>query len=427
MNLARLNHILIPPTKEGRDRLRHTLFGRIFGLFGDLYFSFTREGRVVLLICFLAGLFGLEVRTRQSYLMWSLLFGLVIASIAIRRTMRLVDVRFSVEAPRLVSVGESISFRLQLSNRGTREHQVIRIDGPLLPWDGQYLSEQKTIASLPAHDDVETSIEARFSARGQHHLDPFVASALAPFGLVSGPLLGSRGVRFLVVPRIAPVQRLRTPRVHKYQPGGVALASQTGESMELLGLRPYRAGDPVRDIHAKRWARLGAPVVREYQQEYFTRIGVVVDTDIRHVNEELLESGLSLAAGVLAHLSRGEALIDLLVVGQEIHQMTLGRSLGFLDQALELLAVVEPGPQFDADTLARRLSPYLRQLSCVVFVSLEWSRERQALVDRIVRGGVGCRVLQVSREEDVDIGSTGVGDITRISGATIESAEVILL
>lgn len=65
-------------------------------------------------------------------------------------------------------------------------------------------------------------------------------------------------------------------------------------------------------------------------------MGVVVDTDT--ANGECLEAAIELAAGVIAHLSRGEALVDVLVVGDAVHELLVGRSLGTLDQALELLA-----------------------------------------------------------------------------------------
>ena len=64
----------------------------------------------------------------------------------------------------------------------------------------------------------------------------------------------------------------------KYQPGGVALASSIGESDEFVALRDYRAGDPMRRIHWRSWARVGRPVVREYQDEFFVRHALVLDT-----------------------------------------------------------------------------------------------------------------------------------------------------
>ena len=71
--------------------------------------------------------------------------------------------------------------------------------------------------------------------------------------------VASAGVHFLVVPRVATVARLELPSSHRYQPGGVALASEAGESREIAGVRPYRSGDPVRDLHVRIWARVRGP------------------------------------------------------------------------------------------------------------------------------------------------------------------------
>jgi uncharacterized protein (DUF58 family) len=427
VNFAKLNHILIPATKEGRDRVRGTLVGRVFDALYGVYLSLSRRGRAVVIVWFFAGILGLEVEERETHLVWCALTGLLVAALVVRRFLGLDGVRIAVSAPRMITVGEEVAFTVRLENRGEKEHLAVEVDGPLLPWDGRYVSERARVARLEPGAAAEVTLRARFVARGAHHLDPFIASAVAPFGLSSGPVLGSQGVRFLIVPPIAPVARLRTPQVQRFQPGGVALASQTGESMELKGLRPYRPGDPVRDLHARRWARLGAPVVREYQQEYFTRVGVVVDTDTRIADEDRLEAGLSLGAGVVSHLSRGESLIDLLVVGQELRQLTLGRSLGFVDQALELLACVEPGPAFDPVALGRRLAPHLARLSCVVFVALGWDAARQQLVDHVRRGGVRCRVLLVTRDRDADAGARGDVDLTEIAARSIRSSRGLAL
>jgi uncharacterized protein (DUF58 family) len=227
-----------------------------------------------------------------------------------------------------------------------------------------------------------------------------------PLGLSMGRPVPSTGCRFLVVPKIARVERLALPTGRRHQPGGVALASKTGESMDLLGVRPYRAGDAVRDLHAKSWARLGVPVVREYQEEYFSRIGVVLDTDLAAAEEagakdpeRLLEAAISLAAGVVANLSRGEALIDLLVAGDRVHELTLGRSLGFLEQALDLLACVEPGPRLAPGALVERLATHLSRLSCVIVVAL--GRDEGELAERIRGHGVACTVIAVGDRSDV--------------------------
>ncbi|MEZ4311830.1 MAG: DUF58 domain-containing protein [Polyangiaceae bacterium] len=227
-------------------------------------------------------------------------------------------------------------------------------------------------------------------------------------------------MKFLIVPKIASVARLALPVARRHQPGGVALASRTGESMDLLGVRPYRPGDPVKHLHARSWARAGHPVVREYQEEYFSRIGVIVDTTPS--SERVFEAQISLAAGVVAHLSRGEALIDLLVVGGELHDLTIGRHLGFLEQALDLLALAEPAKNPPSpDDLLARLAPHLHRLSSVVVITPSRQPEIAA---RIQAHGVSCKTFSVTPGTP---GSTPPGgpSLTFVSAPSIERGEAL--
>ncbi|MGH8655023.1 MAG: DUF58 domain-containing protein [Gammaproteobacteria bacterium] len=423
--LARLNHILIPATKESRDRARRGWLVRAARPLLWLYQALTDEGRLLAVASLLIGGAGLEVISSQVYLLWCIVTGALVAALAVRPWFALTKVRVEVDAPRQVTVGEEVRFHLIVVNEGEREHRAIRVSRPLLPWDGTWITPKPGIPSLPPGAHTSVTATARFVQRGHHHLDSFWANAIVPFGLAQGNSALSAGCHFLVVPRIAKVTRLRTRESSRYQPGGVALASKTGESMELLGVRPYRQGDAMRDLHARSWARLGKPVVREYQQEYFSRIGVILDTDASVAQTEQLEAAISLAAGVVAYLSRGEALIDLLVVGDRVHPLTLGRSLGYLEQALDHLACVEPGRALDARMLVQRLAPFLSRLSCVVLVALSWDAARIALAEEIRSRGVACRSLLVHAGEQTP--TTAAEDLSVLSVHDITAGEALFL
>ncbi|MBW2457071.1 MAG: DUF58 domain-containing protein [Deltaproteobacteria bacterium] len=395
MNFARLNHILIPTTREERDAWRRGWVARLVRPLVWPYYAFSEEGRVLSLLCLFIGTASGEIGRTHVYLLWAILLGLLLASLVVRRAFALTKVRVEVSAPARVAVGKPITFRVTLVNEDDRPHTAVRIRAPFLPWDGRWRGAEPRFSVIEPGEAVHGEVQARFVARGHHHLDPFHACALVPLGMAMGPSLESGGSRFVVVPRIAPVESLRLPQGRSYQPGGVANASSTGEAMELMGVRPYRPGDPLRDLHAKTWARLGTPHIREYQQEYFSRIGVIVDTDAESLTEEGFEAAISLTAGVVARLTRGEALIDLLVLGEQIHSLTFGRALGNLDQALDVLACAEPGAKLAGDDLLTRLLPYLARLSCIVIVTQSTDPSRLALADAIERRGVACRVLRV--------------------------------
>lgn len=409
IDFARLNHILIPKGKEERDRFRASKLGRVVvPLVSVLWGSLTDEGRSLVTVTFVVGAIGIDVRNTTSYVFFALLAGLLAGSLAAATRLHVRDVNVTVDAPRRVTVGEPVTFTVTCTRskvRAPREpaagtppsaQHPIRVRGPFLPWDGTWLDDPPAELLLADDGNASAKMRARFVMRGLHHLDAFTIAAVAPAGLACGPRRETSAVKLHVVPRVANVVRLPVVVAARHQPGGVALASKSGEAMDLLGVRPYRPGDPVRDLHARSWARTGVPVVREYQQEYFTRVGVVLDTDVDDADR--LEAAIELAAGIVAHLSRGEALVDVLVVGDSVHELTLGRSLGTLDQALELLATVERGPALAAPQLLGRLEPYLDRLSAVVVVALAEGDQRTALERGITARGISCTTLLVDAE-----------------------------
>jgi len=396
LNFARWNHVLIPATKDGRDRLRGGWTGRLAWPLVATYSALTDEGRTVALLTLVVAGFGLDVVNSEQHVLAAMLTAILLASLLARPAYSIAGtVRAEVDVPRRVLLGEELELGVTLENRGARDLLAVRVSGPFLPWDGRWVNDTGGVPRLRSGERARVTLRAKFVARGEHHLDPCRAAALVPFGLAQGRSAHTAGARFLVLPRLARVVQLTLPETRRAEPAGVALASRTGESMELLGVRPYRPGDPIRHLHARSWARTGQPIVREYQEEYFRRVAVVVDVDGR--DEQRSEAAISLAAGVVAHLARGEALIDLLVAGERVHDLTLGRSLDFLEQALELLACFEPprasldGPQ----RLLAQLEPHLSRLSCIVVVDA--GSRASAIVDHVRTFGVGCAWLRVQR------------------------------
>jgi uncharacterized protein (DUF58 family) len=340
--------------------------------------------------------FGVDVGRAESHVLIVATFALLAAALMLTTRYRLTNVVVDARAPRRVAVGEPLAISVQLQNDGDRRHRAIRLELPRLSYDGVWLDRDALIPKLDEGDRERVVVSARFAARGEHRIRPIRVAALVPLRLSQGPTVRTSEVRFVVVPKPARVVQISTLVNRRYQPGGVARASRTGDATDLLGVRPYRPGDPTRDLHARSWARVGIPIVREYQEQYFTRIGVVLDTDRSVSTPADLEAALSLAAGIVANLCRSEALVDLLIVGERVHTVPLGRSLGSLDQALDALAAVAPGPRFSPDGLLARVGPHVGRYSSVVLVALAWDAARESLASAIRVRGIGCVPVVVS-------------------------------
>lgn len=395
-DLERLNHVLIPATKSERDRYRNSRLARRARPLVWMITRLTREGRVVLASVGLAAIFAIDVGRTETHLLVFALASLLLASVLLAPAYRLDGVSVDVRCPRRVTVGEEIALTLSFRNDGPAEHRYVRVERPLLPWDGKWRGAQPTLARLPAGGTASTVVHARFVARGEHHIDPLSAAALLPLWLAQGRSVRTPGARFVVVPKIARVTSFAIGQNRRHQLGGAVSAARTGDATDLLGVRPYRPGDPVRDLHARSWARHGAPMVREYQEEHLSRIGLVVDTDVSVAGDDALEGALSLAAGVIARLALGEARVDLLLAGDGAHALASERNFGSLDQALDVLAAVQPSDAFSAERALTRLGGHLETLSSVVLVFLAWDPARAAFVSAIRARGAACVVLVVA-------------------------------
>lgn len=344
MNFARLNHILIPSTKEGRDKVRSRWGLKLFRPVLWLNMALSREGRALLLMTVSLSITGVNVRVTQVYLLWATFVGLLIATLAARRLFALRGVDVQIKGPPRVAVGEPMTFEIHLANRTDLPHHTLRVDRPFLPWDGKWEGEPPMLATLSAKNSEVVLTRARFVERGTHSLDPFEALALVPLGLGRGPIIHSPGFKFTVVPHIAQVTRVTLPSGRGAGArSGRELAGGTGDSRELAGVRPYRPGDAVRQLHVRTWARTGEPHVREYHEPVPVRVAIVVDAAGK-LDAPAFEATTSLAAGVIACLEQEQERLSVLV-GETHQSLEVGRGHAHLEAALDELAELRPSKQ----------------------------------------------------------------------------------
>ena len=424
----RLNYVLIPSARARKPIAQP--FGEPSSHRGQwlwtLYRAFTREGRWLFMATLVTGAFAVDVTHTQVYVLFAVLGSVILASLTVSRSLRLPELSLRVHAPSRVFVGAEASFVVECARAAPGPGTPpLRVEGPFLPYFGRWLGRPAALADVGFGHGSTAIVKACFTERGDLTLGRFRVSALVPLGLASGPPTQSAPVRLRVVPRPANVLRLGMALATRHQPGGVALASKTGESMDLRGVRPYRKGDRIRDLSARTWARTGKPAVREYQEEYFTRVGVVLDCVAPRRRsartQEAFEAAVSLTAGVVAHLGRGDALVDLLVTGGRIHALTLGRSLGFLEQALDHLAVAELEASVDRARLLELLTPYLARLSAVVMVVDGWDEAREAFVRAVENRGVRVHCVAVGEP------SGARAPVKAVSVASIRAGQGLIL
>ena len=181
----------------------------------------------------------------------------------------------------------------------------------------------------------------------------------------------------LILPKRYPLPRLPLPGTMKYQQGGVALASSVGESEEFMSLRDYRPGDPLRRIHWRSWAKFGKPVVKEFQDEFFVRHALILDTFGSLGESEVFEEAVSVAASFACTVQSQDSLLDLMFVGPQAFCFTAGRGLAHTEQMLEILASVAICRDKPFSSLRHLVMEHVGALSGCVCVFIAWDEERK--------------------------------------------------
>jgi uncharacterized protein (DUF58 family) len=187
----------------------------------------------------------------------------------------------------------------------------------------------------------------------------------------------------LVLPKRYALPPIALPGGMKYQQGGVAMASHIGQSEEFVSLREYRRGDPPRHIHWRSWAKAGKPIVKEFEDEFFVRHALVLDTFTPRPHSEVFEEAVSVAASFACTVLTQESLLDLLFVGPEAYCFTAGRGLAHADQMLEILASVRPCGGQPFATLETLVVNHATTVSGCILVLLQWDEARHKFIQKL--------------------------------------------
>jgi uncharacterized protein (DUF58 family) len=394
---------------------------------------FTPAGLALVYVLMAATVFGVDTRRTVAYQMFGLALGLLaIASLGSLRFRP--KLRFERRLPQYVTVGELFSYRHLVHNEGPHQIACVRLRDelaerfpdaetlrharaardPQVNWVDRRIGfprwlelvrrgrgatiEDTELVDLPPGRGIELTLSATPLRRGVLRFERCRLLRPDPLGLVNA----SSGVELpgelVVLPRCHSIPPLALPGARRLQRGGVALSHDVGDSQEFIQLRDYRPGDPLRHIHWPSFAKAGKPVVKEFQDEYFTRYALVLDTYGDAASDVEFEAAVSVTASFVAGLQIRDALLDLVFVEDRAYRMTVGRGLGRTLDLLRELAAVEPcrGQRFEL--LAAHVSEHAQALTGCILVLLRMDEERRRLVRHLRSLGVHQLVLVTGSE-----------------------------
>jgi hypothetical protein len=416
------------------------LFYRIYRAVSYLWYwsrrRFTLAGLCVAGGFIVTGATGVDIENTVTYQMFVLLLGMLIFAFVSSRFFRgtFSATRF---LPRFGTVGEPLHYRVLVKNLTSQTQNGLTLlenpDDPRPPfqeWLAFQLAENKRLRTFRVSErrrtnpfrlvrlteaevppllpkaGTEVRVEIFPLRRGVLRFSSVTLARPDALGLFRSFVKAPAKQSLLILPKRFSIPPIALPGTMKYQEGGVALAANVGRSDEFVSLRDYRHGDPVRHIHWRSWAKVGKPVVKEFEDEFFVRHALVLDTFTDEPHSEILEEAVSVAASFACTILTQESLLDLLFVGAESYCFTAGRGLGHVDQMLEILASIRACADKPFETLEHLVITHVSVVSGCICVFQKWDDARKKFVEKLRTLGVPVLVLVVTQpgESKLDAG-----------------------
>jgi uncharacterized protein (DUF58 family) len=302
----------------------------------------TREGKFFIGISLGVGFAAVKTGNNLLFLVFGLLLSLLTISVILSEvTLRSLNVSRLI--PQNVFVGRSFLIKIKLQNQKVRFPSFsIEVEDIL---DSERIDKKCYFLKIPAKKTQETAYKLQFKRRGRYSFRGFRVATKFPFALYRAWRVVEFPAEILVFPRIREVGSLAG--IGKRQGEGIA-DRVAGRGESLLGLREFREGDDLRDIHWKATARAGRMIVKEYDATATKHVHLLFDSALPTNDDtarEEMESAIEIVASLGQHyLSRGYS-VELTTRSGHVQVGGGQQQLGRILTHLALLELAPPSAQ----------------------------------------------------------------------------------
>lgn len=400
-----------------------------------LYSKVGAPGRLIIFFAALSVLFGFNTKLTMIYQLAALFLMVLIVSFPFSFFFA-PSIQIKRILPKTCTAGETLTYLLQLENTSKK------------PLSGLIFTEQSG-AELPNFNDFHTSREsieekrnfvdrkfgyyrwlwllkrhagAHFASfplphltsfehthievsilplrRGYIQLGGYTIHRFDPLGLFKKEIFYKDVEKLLVLPKIFPVIQTDLIGARKYHQGGLTSAASSGESGDFVSLREYRSGDPVKNIDWKVTARIGSTIVRQHQEEFFSRYGILLDT-FTVQNSTVFEDAVSVAASIIVQQDATRSLFDLLFACDScVSSVSMGPGQSDRLTILEVLACITRCHNQEFSHLAELVMSHTGVLSGLILVLVKIDDQRKQLIDYLTNLNIPHKIILISDNKD---------------------------
>lgn len=225
--------------------------------------------------------------------------------------------------------GERVAVSLRVFVEEEKRLSLLLVEdtfSPGSPFRMRHLVERP----LERRADVGIAFEGEcIHKRGLYMLGPVRFEAWDPMGLMRRELFVEEFTPMLVYPAAPDLHEFEVLGDGTLAHVGQETTSRPGNSTEFTGLRQYRIGDSPSAIHWRSTARVGHPMVKEFQEDMTTEVSIFLDLGRLGLtglgDQTSVEYAIKAASSIARRAVAKSHLVQVFAVGEEIEHIPLGR------------------------------------------------------------------------------------------------------
>lgn len=387
-------------------------------IYGWYLRKFTVPGRLLLLVGGMIMVYSVTLfRTPIRYIMISLA-GLVFCDF-ITGAMFRPRIKINRQTPERIKAGAPARIKYIIENLSRFPVFWLSLDNIQTPSGFSFANGPAAIDYIPGRGKVELTTEIIADQRGELLLPRPIADSTFPFGLFKWAKSGGGRDTVIVHPAYEPLDSLSLPVGIKFQNLEAAILSHVGESMDFHSCREFRDGDDPRHIHWPSTAKTGEIVVKEYQEEYVSRVALILDTrqpsrpfwrsflwpggDKEAKNN--FDAAVSLTAAIAECLARRDLVVDIFAAGDAVFHLKTGRGQSNFNHILDILAMLKPEAGKSLTDLKPTVMAEVGEIGAAVAVLLDDSETSRSFIDELSGYAVAVKTILIGDGADSMVGT----------------------
>ncbi len=312
-----------------------------------------------------------------------------------------INIRTEISDQTTVGIDTKVQFRIR--NTSSMHSFCLSLVLEELPPGWQYTGESLVLPYLKPKSTETLEVVLTPTRRGRFTLPCPACYSSFPFHLFFFNVAKGRASQITVLPTYDYIQIETLNQSMSAQYAGAGASPTPSHLPEYAGNRPFLAGDSLRHIDSRAWARLAEPVIKEYHNDV-QRHCVLWLSDCRKRWPKMeawdhdFEAMVSLCASI-ANSFGHNTLVDYLIIDHKIHDLSGFNADVRFAHILDILAGIDPG--LEQAKQSPVLESCLHRISFVYALYLGHYDAMASQRDRFEHAGVEFHTLHVSKTPDL--------------------------